>query len=149
MNWIAPPLISRNTVRSRVAMNSRLMFVALVQSGIALTAIEAVLYREGPAEWSDPETVATLAMLVFLVAHVGERKTAKVNRILFLGLGRGLLGFGDHALNERAQCLGLGQRGLNATVIDERRGEIGQHRPTVLASHAQGGVVFIVTHGVL
>lgn len=27
-----------------------------------IAAIEALLYREGPAEWSDPETVATLAM---------------------------------------------------------------------------------------
>lgn len=27
-----------------------------------LSAIETVLYRDGPAEWSDPDTVATLAM---------------------------------------------------------------------------------------
>src|SRR5688572_25270585 len=69
-----------------------------------------------------------------------------MNRVLLLGLRGSLLGLGDYSLHERPKRLRLGESGLDATVGNERSREIGQHRPTMFASHAQGRVVFIVTH---
>jgi hypothetical protein len=62
-----------------------------------------------------------------------EGQAAEVEGVLLLGLRRGLLGLGDDLLDEGTEGLGLGQRGLDATVLDERGGHVGQHRLAVLA----------------
>ena len=72
-----------------------------------------------------------------------------MERVLLVGLGRGVLCLGDDLLDEGPQGFRLGQRGLDATVGDERDGEIGHHRAAVFDGHAQGSVVFVMTHGVV
>jgi hypothetical protein len=49
------------------------------------------------------------------------------------------LGAGDELLGERAQPLGLGLGGLNLAVLEQRRGEIGQHQPLVRGAAAEAG----------
>src|SRR5699024_5536263 len=46
---------------------------------------------------------------------------------------------GDHLLRQRADRLGLGERGLDAAVLDERGGEVGQDVSLVLGRAPQPG----------
>ena len=80
------------------------------------------------------------------VANVLEGHAAEMEGVLLLSRGRGVLGLGDDPLDEGTERLGLGQRGLDATVLDEGGTHVGEHRLAVLAGDAEGGVVFIVTH---
>ena len=59
------------------------------------------------------------------VADIRQGETTQMDSVLLLGFRRGLLGFGDNPLDERTKGLGLCKGGLDATVRDKRRGEVG------------------------
>ena len=107
----------------------------LVDAGVATVAVRELL--DGFVEQLGDRR---------LVAHNAQGEAAKVNRILLFSLRRSLFGFSDDFLYEGAKRLGLGQRGLDPSVGDERGGHVGHHRTTMFNGDAQRGVVFIVTH---
>ena len=64
-----------------------------------------------------------------------------------VGQGR-LFGQGDHGLDHTAQFLGLGQRGLDDFVLNQRVHHVAQHRQAVLAGAVEFAKSVSVTHGV-
>src|SRR5690606_23189383 len=86
----------------------------LVDAGVAAVAVGelAVLFIEKQRDR-------------ILVADVGQGQATQMNRVLGLGFGRGFLGLGDDLLDEGTQGLGLAQRGLDATVRDQRGAHVG------------------------
>mmetsp|Transcript_23357 Transcript_23357/g.55455 ORF Transcript_23357/g.55455 Transcript_23357/m.55455 type:complete len:213 (+) Transcript_23357:151-789(+) len=60
---------------------------------------------------------------------------------------RGLLRQGDQGLNDAAQFLGLGDRGLDRFVLQQRNAHIAQHRSAVGAGAVEFAEAVTVTHG--
>jgi hypothetical protein len=52
----------------------------------------------------------------------------------------------DHLLGERAQCLGLGQRGFDPLVLQQRTELVAQQRAAMCRSPAELAVRLVVSH---
>src|SRR5690606_19607611 len=75
----------------------------------------------------------------FLVAQAREGETTVGDAVL--------LGQGDQRLGNATQLLGLGQGSTDGTVLDDRRGHVGEHRIAVGTGAAEFAAGLLVAHG--
>ena len=80
---------------------------------------------------------------------IGDRLVAKERDGLTAGVERARLPQRDGPLSGAPRQARLRFRGLDATVRQERRGQVGGHRLAVGARAAELGTLSLVTHGVL